>query len=155
MMVMVLVTSMAVVMLVALTMPVYRRLICAAFGIEWRLDFDDARAELRCHFCDHMVPPNAQIFREKLRRHMAIAEMPGEPRTMQGVDTADFQQRLGRCQYFNQTIVLQYKCVAMAQEGGFRKVEQKCQPMRTPHIHTATMAVVEGEHDAVGRFTRP
>ena len=54
----------------------------AAFGIERRLDLDDARAEPLHHRLDDVVAADAQPFRHDLRRQMAVAEMPGDPDQM-------------------------------------------------------------------------
>src|SRR6185437_7081751 len=55
----------------------------AAFGIERRLDLDDARPKTLHHGLDHMVAPDPQALGHDLRRQMAIAEMPGDPDQMQ------------------------------------------------------------------------
>src|ERR1700742_1739902 len=68
----------------------------AAFGIERRLDLDDARAETLHHCLDHMVAPDPQALGHDLGRQMAIAEMPGNPNQMQRGDAAGLDQRLRR-----------------------------------------------------------
>src|ERR1700675_1309000 len=52
--------------------------ISAAFGVERRLDLDDARAEPLHHFLDDMVAPDPKTVARDLRRQMTIAEMPSE-----------------------------------------------------------------------------
>src|SRR4051794_20973766 len=50
----------------------------SAFGIERRLDLDDARAETLHHRFDDVVAADAQTLRHDLRRQMPVAEMPGD-----------------------------------------------------------------------------
>ena len=63
----------------------------AAFGIERRLDLDDARAETPDHRLDHVIAPDAQALGHDLGRQMAIAEMPGDADQMLRIVAADFQ----------------------------------------------------------------
>src|ERR1700675_4415828 len=51
--------------------------ISAAFGIERRLDLDDAGAKPGHHRLDDVVAADAQALRHDLGRQMAVAEMPG------------------------------------------------------------------------------
>src|ERR1700740_3409730 len=67
----------------------------AAFGIERRLDLDNARAQALHHRFDHVIPADAQALRHDLGRQMTVAEMPGDPDQMMRVASLDFDQRLG------------------------------------------------------------
>ena len=62
----------------------------AAFGIERRLDLDDARAEPLHHRLDDVVAADAQALWHDLRRQMAIAEMPGDANQVRRIAAADF-----------------------------------------------------------------
>ena len=51
----------------------------AGFGVERRLQFDDAPAEAGYHLGDHVVGPDAQPFSGNLYRQVPVAEVPGNP----------------------------------------------------------------------------
>lgn len=124
-----------------------------AFGIERRLDLDDARAETLHHVLDDMIAANAQALCHDLRRQVAIAEMPGEPHQMAGICAAYLDQRLGRCDHLDTTAIFQHQGVAAAQGDGVFQIEQEFQSARPRHHHATTMTIVEVENDGVdGRF---
>jgi hypothetical protein len=129
--------------------------ICAALGVERRLDLDDACAEALHHFLDDVVAPDPQTLAHDLRRQMAIAEVPGETNQMGRIAAADFQQRLRRRHDFDQTPVLQNQRVAAAQRNRRFEVEQKLQSARAGHRHPSPMAVVEIKDYRIGRRLRP
>src|SRR4051794_13141250 len=52
------------------------RIIGAAFGIEWRLDLNDARAKPLDHCLDDVIATDAQAFARDLGRQMPVAEVP-------------------------------------------------------------------------------
>jgi hypothetical protein len=54
----VVVMCVVVVCVVVMGMPVVAAGIGAAFGIEWRLDLDHARAQPLDHRLDHVIPPD-------------------------------------------------------------------------------------------------
>lgn len=121
-----------------------------AFGIERRLDLDDARAQPLHHRLDDVIAANAQALRHDLRRQVAIAEMPGDPNQMQGIDAPDLDQRLGSRDHLDQTAVFEHQRIAATQRDGMLQVEQELQPARPGHRHPPPVPVVEIEHDRVG-----
>ena len=127
----------------------------AAFGIERRLNLDDARAEPLHHRLDDMIAANAQALRHDLRRQMAVAEMPGDADQMQGIGAADLDQWLGRRHHLDQPSVFQHQRIAAAQGDGVFEVEQEFEPSRAGHRHPPPVPVVEIEHDGIGRGLRP
>jgi hypothetical protein len=129
--------------------------VSAAFGIEWRLDLDDARAEALHHFLDDMIAPDPQRLAHDLGRQMAIAKMPGEPNQMERIMTADFEQRLRRGHDFDETPVFQNQRIAAAQRYRRLEVEQEFEPARAGHDHPPPVAVVEVQHDGIGRRLCP
>src|SRR5438876_8030501 len=50
----------------------------ATFGIERRLDLDDARSQSLHHRLDDVIAADAQAFTDDLRRQMPVAEVPGD-----------------------------------------------------------------------------
>jgi hypothetical protein len=127
----------------------------AAFGIERRLDLDDAGAEPCHHRLDDVVAADAQALRHDLGRQMAVAEVPGDPHQMERIGAADFDQRLGGCDHLDQAAVLQHQRVAAAQRYGVFEIEQEFEPARTRHRHPPPVPVVEIENDGIGRGVRP
>ena len=97
----------------------------AALGIERRLDLPHVGAEAARHVGDHVVPADAQLGAQYLRRQMTIAEVPGDADQMLLVARGDLEQRLGRGQNLDQPPVLQRQCVAGAQHHGFRQIERE------------------------------
>ena len=127
----------------------------AAFGIERRLDLDDARAEPLHHCLDHVIAADAQPLWHELRRQMTVAEMPGNPDQVMRIASLDLEQRLGRGNHLDQPAVLQHQRIAAAERDGILEVKQEFQSARARHRHAAAMAVVEIEHDSVGRRFLP
>ncbi len=127
----------------------------AAFGIERRLDLDDAGAEPRHHRLDDVVAADAQTLRHDLGRQMAVAEMPGDPHQMERVGATDFDQRLGRGDHLDQAAVLQHQRIATTQRDGAFQVEQEFEPARAGHCHPPPVPVVEIQYDGIGRGLRP
>jgi len=131
------------------------RRIGAAFGIERRLDLDDPRAQPLHHRLDDMIAADAQALRHDLRRQMAVAEMPGDPDQMQGIGAADFEQRLRDRHHLDQPSVFQDQRITAAQRDRVLQIEQEFESARARHRHTPPVAVVEIEHDGIGRGVRP
>lgn len=127
----------------------------AAFGIERRLDLDDARAKPLHHRLDHVVTADAQAFCRDLRRQVPVTEMPGNPHQMVRVAAADFDQRLGRGDHFDQPPVFEHQRVPAAQRDGVFEVEQELQSARTGHRHPPPVPVVEIQYDGIGGGLRP
>src|SRR5271155_2974683 len=87
-----------ILMIVAVFMPVRvarSAHVGAAFRVERRFDRDDLRAQAPRHLLDHRIPANAQALLQEFGRQMTIAEMPGDARQRRRVGGANFRQRLG------------------------------------------------------------
>jgi hypothetical protein len=125
------------------------------FRIERRFDLDDARAQPLDHGLDHVIAPDAQTPRRDLRRQMAIAEMPGDPNQMLRVPASDFDQRLRRCHDLNQPAIVKHQRIPAPQRGRVFQIEQKLEPTRAGHRHPPPVAIVEIEHDGIGRRLAP
>ena len=131
------------------------RRIGAAFGIERRFDLDDPRAQPLHHRLDDVIAADAQALRHDLRRQMAVAEMPGDPDQMQGIGAADFEQRLRDRHHLDQPSVFQDQRITAAQRDRVLQIEQEFESARARHRHTPPVAVVEIEHDGIGRGFGP
>ena len=106
----------------------------AAFGIERRLDLDDARPQSLHHRFDDMIAADAQALGHDLGRQMAVAEMPGDPDQMMRIGTADFEQRLRRRHHLDQPAIVEHQRVAAAQRDRVFEIEQKFASPRVPVI---------------------
>ena len=127
----------------------------AALGIERRLDLEDAGPQPLHHRLDDMVAADAQSLRHDLGRQMPVAEMPRDPDQMMRIAAADFEQRLGRGDHFDQAAVLQHQRIAAAQGDGIFEIEQELEPARPRHRHPPPVPVVEIEHHGIGGGIRP
>ena len=127
----------------------------AAFGIERRLDLDDAGPEPFHHRLDDVIAPDPQAFRHDLGRQMAVAEMPGDPNQVLRILSTNFEQRFRRRHDFDQPVIVEHQRVAAAQRHRVFQIEQELQSPRAGHRHPAPMTVVEIEHDGIGRRLRP
>jgi hypothetical protein len=158
---MIMVMTMIVRRMIVPGMPVrgFRRMcmagIGAAFGIERRLDLDDARAQALHHRLDDVIPADAQPFWHDLRRQMTIAEMPGDPHEMERINPADFDQRLGSSNHLDQPAVFQYQRITAAQRDRVFQVEQEFEPARARHRHPPPVPIVEIEHHGIGGCLMP
>ncbi len=136
------------VVIVHVAMPAAR--IGPAFRIEWRFDFDHARAKPLHHVLDHMVAADTKSLADNLRRQMTIAEMPGDTHEMMRIVAPDFDELLRCGNDFDQPPVFQHQRIAAAQRKSVLKIEQKLQASRSGHRHAAAMTIVVIEHDGVG-----
>jgi hypothetical protein len=127
----------------------------AAFGIEWCLDLDHARAQALDHRLDDVIAPDTQALRHDLRRQMAIAEMPGDANQMMRVGPPDLDQWLRRRDHFDQPPVLKHQCITATQHDGVFQVEQELKSPRTGHRHPPPVPVVEIKHHGIGRRFGP
>ncbi len=140
---------------IAVLMIMEAAFIGATLGIERRLDLDHARAQSPDHGFDDVVPADAQALCHDLRRQMPVAEMPGDADQMLRIARPDLEQRLGRRHHFNQSSILQHQRIAATQRHRIFQVEQEFEAARCGHRHPPPVAVVEVEHDRVGRRVLP
>jgi hypothetical protein len=127
----------------------------AAFGLERPFDERDLATELAGHLFNHLIAANADAIGKNLHWQMAIAQMPGHARKITRLSHADFCQRFGRSDNFNQATIFQHQGITMPQHHGFRQVEQKFETLYAFHCHAATMALIEIQHNRVSRCCLP
>ena len=140
---------------VAMRMLMAAAFIGTAFRVEWRLDLDHARAQSLDHGVDDVIPADAQAFCHDLRRQMPVAEMPGDTDQMLRIARLDLEQRLGSRHHFDEPPIFQDQRVAAAQCHGVFEVEQEFEAAGAGHRHSSPVAIVEVEHDGVGRRVLP
>ncbi len=149
------ITSVMAIVMGAVLMVTAAAEVGAAFRIERRLDLDQAGAEALYHLFDHVVATNPQVFAGDLHGQMAVAKMPGKPHHLPGINAAKLDQRLGRGDHLDQAAVFKHQGVAAAQRDRLRQIEQEREAAGTGHGHAAPMAVIELQHDSIGRRLTP
>jgi hypothetical protein len=127
----------------------------AALRIEWRLDLDRSGTQPLHHRLDHVIAPDAQAFRRDLRRQMSIAEMPCDANQVLRILAADFHQRLGRRNHFDQPAIIKHQCVTASQRDRMFQIEQEFEPARAGHRNATAVTIVEIEHHGIGRRLNP
>ena len=148
---------MAVIMMAVIVMRMSLRLmgsgIGAAFGIEWRLDLDHARAEPAHHLLDDMIATDAQAFGHDLRRQMAIAEMPGKLDLMNTVTRRDLKQLLIRGNDFDEAgVAFENQQVAVFEDHRLLEVEHHHVVMNHMQQLAAQMSFVMRQHHDIDRW---
>jgi len=146
--------SMMMIMVMSVRVPMCLK-IRTAFGVERGFNRPDLAAKPRHHFLDHMVAADAQASAGDLHGQVPVAEMPGELQEMIRPFGADLAQRLGRADNLDEASILQLHRVACAQRHGFRQVEQELHTADGTQRDPPAMAIVELQHDTVGRIARP
>jgi hypothetical protein len=131
------------------------RVIGAAFGIEWRLDLNDARAKPFDHRLDDVIATDAQAFACDLGRQVPVTEVPRDPDQIVRIAAANFDERFGRGDDLDQPSVVQHEGITAAQGDRMFQIEQEFQSARAGHRHPPAMTVVEIEHDGISRRIRP
>ena len=97
-----------------------------------------------------MVVADQDAVAVDLRRQMAIAEMPGEPREGGRVAAAHLDQvLLGRLD-LDEAALLQLQPVAGVQHDRLDQVEQEVEAAIAQHAQPPAIAVVEQQGDGVG-----
>ena len=105
---------MAVAMMMIVIMIVRRR---RGIRLERRLDGGDPCAALLEQGLDRGVGPHAQPVGKKLRRHMTVAERPGEPRECGRIGKARLDHRLGRGDDLDDAAIVEHKRVVGRERG--------------------------------------
>lgn len=125
-------------------------LIGTALRLEGRFDHLDGGAKATRHLLQHVVAGDADAIREKLRRHMAVAEMPGESRQMMRVLRHDLRHRLLGRHHPHDAPIFEREAVTILQPRRLDEVEQKRHVALAAHGDTAAVASVMRQHHTVG-----
>lgn len=121
-----------------------------ALRLEGRFDHLDGGAKTTRHLLQHVVAGDADAIREKLRRHMAVAEMPGESRQMMRVLRHDLRHRLLGRHHPHDAPIFEREAVTILQPRRLDEVEQKRHVALAAHGDTAAVASVMRQHHTVG-----
>lgn len=122
----------------------------AAFRLEGRVDHRDGRAKATRHLLEHAVAGDADAIGKKLRRHMAVTQMPGEPRQMMRILRHDLRHRLLGRNHRYDAPVFEREAVSVFQPRRLDKVEQERHVALAAHGDTAAVAPVMRKHHTVG-----
>ncbi len=86
-------------------------------GLERRLDRGDPCAALLEQRLERRVAPHAQPIGKELRRHVAVAERPGEARERGRIGQTRLDQRLGRGNDLDDAAVVEHQRVVGRKRG--------------------------------------
>lgn len=129
--------------------------ISAAFGIERRLDGDNAGAKAPGHILDDGIAPDAKASFQQFGRQMAIAEVPGDAGQCGGVGAANLGEAFRGRNDLDDAPILQRQTIAGAQHHGVGQVQKKCEAPHPGHRDATAVAVVIIEDNRVGGFAGP
>jgi hypothetical protein len=127
----------------------------AALRLERRFDLKQFRAKAAQHILDDMIAPDAELPARDLNRQMTIAEVPGYAREILRLVAADLRQGLRRGHDFDKAAIFQHQGIAMAQDQGLGKIEQKGKPMHGLHHDAAAVTRIVIEHHRVSGALAP
>jgi len=127
-------------------------LVGAAFRLEACLDPRHRAAETAHHVLDRVVRRDADAVGQDLRRHMPVADVPGEPRQMQRVACGDLRDRLLRRDDADHAAVLEHETVAVLELRRLRQIEQEDEIAFGAHGDAPAIAAVMWQHDGVERL---
>jgi hypothetical protein len=121
----VIVPMIVIMMIVAVTMIMIARcgVIGAALRLERRVDGHNLGAEAVQQRLDRGIRLQPEPALQNLHRHMAVAEVPGEPGERRQIGSARLDQRLGLGHDLHQTAVIEHQCVVGAQPHQLGEVE--------------------------------
>lgn len=125
-----------------------------ALGLERRGDEADLRAELLDQFDEHIVVADAERIGQKLRRRMAIAEMPRDARDDVRIGRAEFNKALRLAGHDDDIARLQLEAVAIDERRRFGEIDQEFAALGARQRATATAAIVEIEFNRVDHAAR-
>lgn len=146
--------AMGVVMMVLVAMSVVPvRLggfIGTALRLEGRFDYLDGGAKATRHLLQHAVAGDADATREEFGGHVAVAQMPGEPRQMMRILRDDLRHWLLGRNHPHDAPVFEREAVTILQPRRLDEVEQKRHVALAAHGDTAAVAPVMRQHHTVG-----
>jgi hypothetical protein len=114
-----------------------------AFRIERRLDRPGVAAQAFDHLPDDMVFADAQAVSQKLRRQMAVAEMPCDPHEPGQIRRGNLDKLLRRRSDAHDSAVAQNKPVAITERRCSWKIEQEGQARLSGHREPTAMTTIE------------
>ena len=119
---------------IAMMMGSVRAAIRPSFGVEYRFHLGYLRAQPFQHLADHVIAADQQPVRLDLCRQVTIADLPGQREEVATIPAAHFMKALGLRTHLDYGAIGKEQSVAVTQEAGFGKIEQKGyhRPARCP-----------------------
>lgn len=148
----VMVVAMIMVIMMMMPMLVGRR---RNIGLERRLDRSGFRAALLEHCFDRRAVPDAQAIGEHLRRHVTVAEGPGEARERRRIGQARLDQRLGRGDDLHHASVIEQERIVGRQRRRLVEGEFDAGPLAGEDEALLPAALLEIENERIGGLRRP
>lgn len=126
----------------------------AALRLERGVDETNLGAEPFHHFDEHVVVADPQCLAEKLRRGVAIAEMPGDAQDNVGIVGAEFDQPFRFCRDDDEPAWFQLEGIAGSKRRRLCEIDEEFGSLGGNERATAAAAVVEIQFDAVDDVCR-
>jgi hypothetical protein len=79
----------------------------AALWIEWGFDLSDLDCEIEQQLPHRRITTQPKTIAENLHWHVAVAQKPSDARERRRIGRADFKQKLGLCDNFDQAAILE------------------------------------------------
>lgn len=124
-------------------------------GLERRLDRSGFRAALLEQGFDRRAVPDAQAIGEHLRRHVTVAEGPGEARERRRIGQARLDQRLGRGDDLHHASVIEQERIVGRQRRRLVEGEFDAGPLAGEDEALLPAALLEIENERIGGLRRP
>ena len=121
----------------------------AGLRIERRFFRGDVRAEPGEHLRENAIGPDEDAVRLDRRRHVAVAEMPGEAGEVMRVRSAHDEERLQLGVHLHHATIFQHETVAVTQHSRLGKVEQERETAVGLHGQAPAVAIVISEDDVI------
>jgi hypothetical protein len=136
-------------MMVVMCMLANGRGVGASLRLEGRIDDGDFRAEALQQCLDRRIAFEPQPALQHLHRHMAVAEMPGQPRQRRKVRRPRLDQRLGLRDHFDQPSIVEHQRVVGAQTRGLGKIEFDAGAFDAEHKALLRLALRERQDQCI------
>jgi hypothetical protein len=114
---------MVVMIVVVMVVSGFRRFVSSAFRLERGVDDGYFGAQTLQQRLDPGIAFEPQPPLQNLHRHVAIAEVPGEPRQRSKIGSASFDQRLRLRNHLDRTAAIQQQRIIGAQSHRFREIQ--------------------------------
>jgi hypothetical protein len=151
MMVMVMVIVAMVVVGMAVMLMTGGGLVGAAFGLERRFDRGNLGAQAFEQRFDCRISLQSQPAFQHLHRHMAVAEMPGEPRQRGQVGGAHLDQRFGLGHHLDQGAIVEQQRIIGAKPHWLGQIEFDAGALDPEQEALLRLALRVGEDERIDR----
>ena len=124
----------------------------AAFRLERSLDLDELCAEARQQCLDRRIALEPEPALQHLHRHVAVAQMPGQPGEARKVASPRLDQWLGLGHDLHQTALLEHQRVIRTEPDRLGEVKLHACALDAEHKAFLSLALSEGQDQRVDDF---